>query len=383
MSGSTLVERPAAPRDSWEARYFDGQTAARRPARVRPLRIGLEVCPEGAEPRVWPYAELRQTQGFYRGEPVRLERDGVLPEAIVVHSLPFLAALRAAAPDAAGRFHDPTRRRLRGRLTLLAAAGAILLTGGVYLWGLPALAALAAARVPVAWEDRLGASVAAQLAPAGRRCDSREGRLALDALVARLAGTVPDSPYRFQVIVLDVPAVNAFATPGGRLLLLRGLLAGAKTPEELAGVLAHEMQHVLRRHATKAIIQHASSGLLLTALTGDASGALAFGLEGARTLAMLEYSRQHEDEADAEGLRMLQAARIDPAGMLHFLESTRTSEGAGRSRPRYLSTHPDTTERIARLRGLLPGPPAAVTPALDPERWAALRGICGTPTRPH
>src|SRR2546430_17286372 len=97
-----------------------------------------------------------------------------------------------------------------------------------------------------------------------------------------------------------------------------GIARADKTPEELAGVLAHELQHILQHHATRALLEDASTGLLLTAMTGDLSGAMAFGAEGARKLAMLRYSRQYEESADAEGLKMLIAARIDPAGMISF-----------------------------------------------------------------
>ena len=79
-------------------------------------------------------------------------------------------------------------------------------------------------------------------------------------------------------------------------------------------MVAHELQHVLRRHTTRAVIQDASTGLLLMALTGDVTGPLAYGLQTARTLGELRYSRRAEDEADTEGMKMLLAARIDPAG---------------------------------------------------------------------
>src|SRR5207302_1800985 len=107
---------------------------------------------------------------------------------------------------------------------------------------------------------------------------------------------------------VDDGTVNAFAVPGGQVVLLRGLVERTRTPEELAGVLAHELQHVIQRHATRLLLQHASTGLVLVAVSGDITGAMAYGIESARMLGTLRYSRHLESEADVEGLRMLLAA---------------------------------------------------------------------------
>src|SRR5204862_6463925 len=116
-------------------------------------------------PRFWPYAELRQTQGFYEGEEVRLERGGDLSEALLIPEVGFLASLKEVAPQLGGRFHDPGVRGHRVRLTVLAAVAVVGITGALYLWGIPALASVVAPRVPVAWEERLGRSAVEYLAP--------------------------------------------------------------------------------------------------------------------------------------------------------------------------------------------------------------------------
>src|SRR5260370_1392343 len=137
----------------------------------------------------------------------------------------------------------------------------------------------------------------------------------------RLPARPPGAPYTFRVYIVDVPVFNAFAAPGGTGVVFRGLLERTDSPEQLAGVLAHELQHVVQRHSTRAIVQHTSSGLLIAALTGDVTGPLAYGLEAARVLGQLRYSRDAEEEADTEGLKMLLAARVDPAGMIAFFKA--------------------------------------------------------------
>jgi predicted Zn-dependent protease len=362
-------------RTDWKGSYLDGRTAARQPATIRLMREGLEITPEGAGTRFWPYREMRQTQGSYAGEEVRLERGGELPETLLIPDAAFLESLHEATPHVGLRFHDPRRRSARLRWTIVAAGGVLAATAAIYLWGIPLLASLVTPHVPVAWEEALGRSAVSYLAPPGRRCTDPALGAAMDAIVARLLAAGPPSPYTMRVYVVNRPVVNALAAPGGHVVIFHGLLERAGTPEELAGVMAHELQHILRRHSTRAVIQGVGTGLLLVALTGDVTGPLAYGLETARALGELRYSRRAEEEADAEGMKMLLAARVDPAGMIAFFEKIQKEEGTPLQALSYLSSHPMPAERIARLRSL-----AATTPT--PERllpdvdWPALTKRC-------
>jgi beta-barrel assembly-enhancing protease len=370
------VSGPAVASREWDAHYLDGRTAARQRARVYLLPTGLEIVTEGGARLSWPYGEVRQTQGAYAGEPVRLERGGELPEALLVPDVGFLTALHRVTPLAARRFHDPARRRLRVPLIVAAGLAAVAIAASLYLWVIPFVATVVASRVPVAWEERLGRAVMEQLAPADARCTDHDGVRQLDAIVARLTAATPDSPYTIRASVVDRKQVNAFAAPGGYVVLFRGLVERAGSPEEVAGVLAHEIQHVVQRHVTRALVRQASTGLLLAAMTGDASGVFIYGVEAARTLGTLRYSRQAEEEADLEGLQLLEAAGIEPAGMVTFFESLQRTEGKLAEKLGYLSTHPSTAERIARLRTAIRTPAAAPEPLLSPEGWAQLKAIC-------
>ena len=132
----------------WEGYYLDGRTAIRHRATVRLLRTRLEINTESGPTTWWPYAEIRQTQGFYTGQEVRLERDGQLPEVLLIRDSAFLTSLHRVAPEMAGRFHDPRRRRIRVTLTVLAALVAVGTTAALYLWGIPGMASVVAPRVP-------------------------------------------------------------------------------------------------------------------------------------------------------------------------------------------------------------------------------------------
>jgi Zn-dependent protease with chaperone function len=362
-------------RTDWDGYYLDGRTPTRRPAQIRLMRGGLEVSPEGGATLWWPYPEVRQTQGFYAGEEVRLER-GAAPETLVVADLAVLESLQEMAPEIARRFHDPRRRRWRMKVTLLAAAAVVAITVALYVWGIPLLATAVAASVPVAWEERFGAAVVTEVARPERTCAEPTRRRKIEEIVERLAAAAPRSPYRFRVRVVDDATVNAFAAPGGFVVVFRGLLERTRTPEELAGVLAHEMEHVLQRHSTKALIQHASTGLLLVALTGDMTGVMAYGLESARVLGTLQYSRRAEEEADQGGMRLLLGAGIDPGGMIAFFEGLEEKRGSGPSILKYLSTHPRLEDRIQRLRQLARQPGAARVTLFEGYDWSDIRKIC-------
>jgi predicted Zn-dependent protease len=365
----------------WQGYYLDGRTAGRQRAAIRLMPSGLEVATEKGATLRWPYDEIRQTQGFYAGEQVRLEKGGEITEAILVSDPAFLTDLHRLMPGSAARFHNPSSRKTRIRLTVLAAVGAVGVAAVLYMWGIPALVALVVPHVPVSWEEQLGEQVVEALAPPSARCaDPRRSQI-IEGIVNRLTAPLPHSPYTFRVIVVNKPAVNALAAPGGYIVVFRGLLDRTQTAEELAGVLAHELQHVLQRHTTRALLQHASMGVLVAAMTGDASGALTYGLEMARTLELLRYSRRNEEEADVEGMRMLLAAGMDPAGMIAFFEVLKKEGGETPAILTYLSTHPGTEDRIERLTALAGKSRQKSKKLLPGYDWRDIRKICSASGR--
>ena len=366
----------------WEGAFFDGRTASRQAVTVTVMVGGLHIVKKEAGKETgsslwWPYEEIRQTQGLYSGEQVRLEKGDALPEAIVVADGRFLAAIHQAAPDAHARFHNPARRFLRLRLILLGGAGALLAAAVLYSWGIPWLADRVSSRVPIAWEEQLGREVLGQLAPPDKRCADPARIGVLNQIVAALTGTGsgPDVPYRFVITVVDDPAVNAFAAPGGQIVIYQGLLNKTENPEELAGVLAHEIQHVVQRHATKALFREMSMRVLMAAALGDASGMAAV-LGAAETLGELRFRRRDEEAADREGMKAVQVARIDPMGMIRFLNKLYDDSGDMPGAMQYLSTHPQTRDRIEQLSRLAAQAAYSPVPLLPGYEWAEMGKLC-------
>jgi hypothetical protein len=154
------------------------------------------------------------------------------------------------------------------------------------------------------------------------------------------------SPHRYRWFVADRPDLNAFAAPGGVVVVHAGLIRSADSAEEIAGVLAHEIAHAELRHSLKTMVKGMGLRALVAVALGDFSGtALA---EAAKNMTELGFSRDAEREADRDGLRRLVAARIDPGGMVRFFEKLAREQSI--APPALLSTHPATEERIAELR---------------------------------
>ncbi len=146
--------------------------------------------------------------------------------------------------------------------------------------------------------------------------------------------------------------VNAFAYPGGFIVMNRGLIEKAESIEEIMGVLAHELAHVERRHSLKAIGAQLSllvGALVLASLVGsEASTWVLHGID----VSQLSFSRRHELEADELAFAFLLVANVDPQGLPSFFNKLKESEWAGMAALKFLSTHPLTDERLQNLERL-------------------------------
>lgn len=360
----------------WDGIYFDGRSARRWPVAVRPMTDGLHITLDDRTAFSWPYGEIRQIQGVYRGQQVRLERGGT-PETLVIPDVDaeFLTALNHAASGAGRRFQPPMRTSAWVTQTLLAGAAAILVAAILYLWGFPALADFVTARVPVQWEEQLGQTAVEEFTRQTDRCGDPRLATALEKITATLTEAWTPSPYTFRVTVADAPVINALAAPGGSIVVYRGLLEKTRAPEELAGVLAHEIQHVLHRDATRALVREMSVKALLNVATGGAGGMTP--LQVAGILARLRYSREAEAAADRDGMRMMEAAHLDPQGMIHIYQTLKQEAGRAPHAMAYISTHPDIDDRIAELQRLAQGATYTPVPLLPGVRWDTIAHACG------
>ncbi len=266
--------------------------------------------------------------------------------------------------------HDRGNRRTVMRILV----GALVLCAFWFV-GLPVLAGAVADRLPLRWEESLGQAVVDRMVPAAEQCTDSLALGAVTAIVDRLVAAAPPSRYTFRTRIADDSIVNAFAAPGGYVVVNRGLLEATSTPDELAGVLAHELEHVMLHHSTRAMVREIPLRFALTAIGGaDAMAGIASRAAG--TLSVLRYRRGDEAEADEQGMALIQSAKIDPQGMVDFFGVLGARDSGGFSVVPYLSTHPRTADRIIEMRQLREAATYQPVPFASAPEWATLKTRC-------
>lgn len=290
--------------------------------------------------------------GGFNAAGLRLSwRDEAGEHAFFVEAEEARAACLAGAPAehaaslaAAAGLRTRVERRFRlGWAALILLLLLPVLALGAFFLAQDELADWVVRRIPYEQEARLGDMALAQTRLQMRLTESGP---AVEAVRAIGEPLTEGSPHRYRWFVADRPDLNAFAAPGGVVVVHAGLIRSADSAEELAGVLAHEIAHAELRHSLKTMVKGLGMRAIVALALGDYSGtALA---EAAKNLTELGFSREAEREADREGLRRLVAARIDPGGMVRFFE--KLAQKRTMAPPALLSTHPATEERLTELR---------------------------------
>lgn len=220
--------------------------------------------------------------------------------------------------------------------------------------------------IPESWERETfkgsGIEIAKQFG-AKAICTDEQGQELLQGLVGRLIG---DDKAKFVFVrVVDHKMVNAFATPGREIIVMRGLIDKAKTVDEVVGVLAHELGHVEERHPMEATVRGAGLIFVISLFSG---GDFA---DFAGLLAQTSYSRDHERDADRFALDVLKKANIRTDGLADFFEKLDKENHKFEKVMQLISTHPMSNERAEMMRAYKGG-----EVALSALNWTQLKKIC-------
>jgi Zn-dependent protease with chaperone function len=347
--------------------FFDG-ASNRRHATTLAFTGTLEISVDGEIKASWAYADIRRADSA----------PGTL--RVSCQSAPALARLEirdpAIAAELTARAADLDAHHLgrRGVAKIigwsLAAAASIVL---VVLYGVPLAADRLAPLVPESFERRLGdvSEQQVKLIFGDKLCSSPAGQAAFTKLVNTLREAAGLDPS-VQTAVLSSPVPNAFALPGGKVFVFDALLAKAQNPDEIAGVIAHELGHLKHRDNMRGLIYNGGTSFLIGLLFGDitGSGAVIF---TSRTLITSANSREAETAADTFSIEMMQKLGRPPKAMGELmLRVTGKEGGKGLS---IISSHPLTEDRLARMSKEDQTPRGA--PLLSDTEWQALKGICG------
>ncbi|MSP82368.1 MAG: M48 family metallopeptidase [Alphaproteobacteria bacterium] len=346
----------------------DGRTIDRRAVRIwidgKLLRLAGEA---GATLDPWPIADLVVVDIAGSGGEVRLTRRPDWAVRLTIRDKDLADTLFALRPD----LRRGGRNVSRGGLMVAAGAAVVL---GLLILALPRLSPIAVVLVPRSFEERLGhgtmAAVLDFFPNQGKLCTDVEGTAVLAGLVGDLsrAAGLESPPI---VSVLESPVRNAFALPGGRIVLMSSLLFDMRGPDELGGVLAHEIGHVRERHGMQSVIEQIGLDAFLSLVFGG-GGLGSVGEAGSGLLVGLAYSRRHEREADLIALDVLRAAGMRAGGLVAFFERMEGSDEG----PTFLSSHPATAERKELFAQVADGGRRT----LDDSAWNVVRRICAMKT---
>ena len=364
-SGMTGTERPWSHPGGrvFAGLLFDGRTAVAHSVQVRLRPEGLLIEPEtGHGQDFWPHASLVSNGPLLAGEPVVVGLKDRPGARLQVDDPTFRDLLLAQAPQLGTK-----AQRARQRRDVLAVLGVVAALFVIFFVLPVPWARMGATLVPDAAWQAMGERLRPLLAT--RVCARDEGLAALRILEARLragmaAAGMTERQSRIQVA--ELPMVNAFTLPGGQIVVSSALVRKAGSPEEVAGVIAHEIGHVLARHPEASLIRALGMTGLLSVLTGGSGMA-----ESVMHLVMLKYSRDAEREADRLAMEILRGAEVDPVALARFFERMMKAHGEP---PAVLSTHPPGKARMRLFRALSGQWP--MRPVLDDRAWKALKRIC-------
>ena len=323
------------------ATYYDGRSSASRAVTLRVADGLLHV--DGGD-----------LSTAFRLDLVRLEpRLGELPRRL---DLPNGASCQVPAD-----FELPTPADAPARVErwvneaeirwVPALVATVLVVAGLWasiVYGVPAAANVVARRISPAVERGMGsqalgtldrAALTPSTLPDARRAELTRGF----ARLASLAGDADGLTLEFRASEAIGP--NAFALPGGTVVLLDELVAEVKADDEIYAVLAHEIGHVHERHTLRHVLQTSAVGVLFAAVVGDVVSATSYAVAAVPTFLLnAGYSRAFEREADQFGFALLDRAGIDRAHFVRFLQRLEAKDG-GAGVPAWLSTHPGAEER--------------------------------------
>jgi beta-barrel assembly-enhancing protease len=356
------------------ARYSDGRAATMREAQCE---IGADAITvrTGEATHVWPYAELARADDnngriVFRRKPDTGER--------LVFDEDAKDELKAAAPT----LFTPRAQGVEGPRVVAGVIAAAWGLAAVFLIGIPLGAGPIADVTPAPYRAQIADISWSQVSSFTEYCDDSDeaARILNDMTHRIMAASDVANRDEIWITIVDADFPNAFALPDDSIIVTDDLIQLAENPDELTGVLAHEIAHIERNHVMTNVIRQMGAGIFFDIVFGGAGTGQAIAVASVN-LAGLRYSRGDEEEADARGLDYLEAAGIDTGGLARLFERFHEqAEEHGISEiPTLLSSHPASPARAAAARARA-GQGRA--PSLNDREWRIVRQACGGSAEP-
>lgn len=292
----------------------------------------------------------------------RLKHTGYPEQVITVTDIHF--------EKAANEFLSRKRQRpaFAGPLAMAMATGGVLIivVAIVYCWLIPFLAIRLANAVPPSYEEQIGQ----------QSYDALIKSYTIDTTATRYANEFfrrmkVTTQYPVQITVVEEKQANAFALPGGHIIVYNGLLQQMQHYEELAALLGHEYAHITLKHTTRTIFSSMGAYAFASLLFGDLTGVGAVVVQNANSLKGLEYSRKLEKEADLYGLQLLEQRHISAEGYTWLFNTLK--QQPGRQQAEWLSSHPDLAGRSRYIQAQAQPATTAVTDPALLQVWKEMK----------
>lgn len=351
------------------ARYADGRAAVFHEVEAELAADALRFQHAGNVIE-WRYDELRRADdgnGY-----IVLRRRTDTSERLMFGAW-FDDELHAVAPQLA----KPRAQGVEGRLTIGALAAGAWSVAAAFLIGVPMIAEPLAQRMPERYRTQIADISWSQVNAFTAQCDDTdEAAQILNALAYRMMETSNVAGREdIWIIIADAEFPNAFALPDNNIIVTDELIGMAQHPDELTGVLAHEIAHIEHNHIMKNVVRQIGAGVFFDVVFGGAGAGQAIAIASVN-LAGLRYSRDDETDADARGMDYLDAAGISTVGIAHLfdrIEEYAKEQGAG-DIPTLLSSHPASDERAVAARARARD---GLAPSLNDRDWRIVRQACG------
>lgn len=346
--------------------FFDGSSAKRYEITPEIWQEGVSFSTERGD-LAWRYEDLIRLWDYRPSDHLAFTHRKHQDSRLIIEEPELVAAVGRYAPDLLNRKKEGLRA---ARVAGVLAVGVITVIAAIYFL-VPPITDTLARIVPWSFEVEEQPKLAALENFLGKRCTAGRPNEILRSLTDQLL-SASDFPHPILVDVLDNKMSNAFALPGGRIVVMRGMIRNARSPNELSAVLAHEIGHVVNRDLTERWMRNNAIGAIATLLFGTNPTSLGDTLF--QNSLSLSFSRSDEEAADRYSVHLLNQLDLDPSGGAVFFERLSKSDGLGGILPGYLSTHPESEGRAEYFREHGTG----TKQALSPADWLILKQICVT-----
>lgn len=328
--------------DNFSILYFDGKTSMGNQAMVylepHQWRIVVTDEYETNKESIWYVHKIEKRKSH---SSITIFEYGDFPkEYIETVNENFLIRIKELYPDRFKNYWMNNVLNSSKNIIIIFVLMVVALLA-TYFYAVPYLAERVAEHTPLNIEQQLGEAAYNNIMPVYKVDDSLTKNLNLFAQKIDFK-----TPYDLHITVVNEPVLNAFALPGGEIVVFDGLLKKMKTKEELAALLSHEAAHIHHRHSLKGLYRSISGYLLLSILTSDVNGILAVVAENSNLLQQLKYTRELETEADEKGMLTMINNGLSIEGYVSLFKILKEEEHENTELASMFSTHPLTNERI-------------------------------------